>query len=354
MNPHMQRKLNHTRLHRICSQVVILLLLASCSSRRASADEGASESIENPATLTSSVSSTTVQVAEALTLELTVTASVGSQVHFPSIATSLGKFEVIDQVDRSDVPSADNASRRSWTLWLTLESIVTGDMEIPSLEIQVRNSGGNLQTLRSDPVPIHVISVLEDRADPTQFRDIKSVVDLELPDRAAPFYGWLWWTLGSIGGVALAAMIVVAVRKRKTRLLPDVWAVRELDRLRSSEAFKSAVSELVAEQLTAILRDYLELQFDIASSFQTTGELLQRIKSDKLLKAVTIQRYIEVFQHADLARFAGLPLSPTELTKAIDDAERLIEQTANDLQAPSQGENTAGLPHNVAKTAEVR
>lgn len=354
MNAHMERKLNYARWHRTCSQVLILMLLASFSSGRGDADEGTSRGIETPATLTSNVSSTTVQVAEALTLELIVTASVGSKVDFPSIGTSLGKFEVIDQVDRLDVPSADNPMQRTWTLWLTLESIVTGDMEIPSLEIQIRGSGGKIQTLRSDPAPIHVISVLEDRADPTQFRDIKSVVDMELPDRPAASYGWLWWTLGTASGVALAAMVYVAVRKRKAWLLPNVWAVRELDQLRSSDAFKSASSELVAENLTTILRDYLELQFDIASSFQTTGELLQRIRSNQFLNAATIHEYTEFFENADLARFAGLRLSPTELAKALDDAQRLIEKTTNDLQAPLSGENTAGSNGHATKTAEVR
>ncbi|MDA1229957.1 MAG: BatD family protein [Planctomycetota bacterium] len=349
----MERNLNHTRLHRSCSQLLILMLLASFSSGFVDADEGPSSRIVNPATLTSNVSSTTVQVAEALTLELTVTSSVGSKVNFPSIGTSLGKFDVIDQVDRSDVPSPNDVRQRTWILWLTLESIITGDMEIPSLEIQVLGSGGDIQTLRSDVVPIHVISVLEDRADPTQFRGIKSVVDMKLPDHAPTSYGWLWWTLGS-AGVALATLVLVAVRKQKTWLMPNVWAVRELERLRSADAFKSGSSEIVAENLTTILRDYLELQFDITSSVQTTAELLQKIKSHKLLKAGTIQGYTDFFENTDLARFAGLRLSPAELTKAVDDAQQLIEQTTNDLQCRSQGENAAGSKRSAAKTAELR
>ena len=43
--------------------------------------------------------------------------------------------------------------------------------------------------------------------------------------------------------------------------------------------------------------------------------------------------FAELFEIADLARFAGLRLPQAELTKAIDDAQRLIEQTSTELQS---------------------
>jgi hypothetical protein len=125
----------------------------------------------------SKTSNTTVQVAEPFTFELTITAPAGSKVDFPSIGESLGEFDVTDQLMRADVPSANDVNERTWTQQLTLESIVTGDLEIPSLEIQVRRDA-DIQTLKTEAVPVRVASVLEDRADPTKFRDIQSVVDI--------------------------------------------------------------------------------------------------------------------------------------------------------------------------------
>ena len=150
---------------------------------------------------------------------------------FPAIGKSLGSFDVTDQVDRADVPSPNDVNQRIWTRRLTLESIVTGDIEIPSLEIQVRQNTGS-QTLKSEAIPIRVTSVLEDRADPMKFRDIQSVVDVSVPQPAVT-HAWLWWTLGGFGGLTAAALMLVAVAKRRTWMTPDVWAIRELDQLRT-------------------------------------------------------------------------------------------------------------------------
>lgn len=283
---------------------------------------GVAKADSNVATVASKTSNTTVQVAEPFTLELTVTASTGSKVDFPSIGKSLGNFDVTDQVDRADVPSENETYQRIWTRRLTLESIVTGDIEIPSLEIQVRRDA-NVQTLKSEAIPIRVASVLEDRADPTKFRDIQSVVDITVPEPVS--HAWPWWTLGGFVGIAAAAWMLVAVAKRKTWMSPNEWALRELDQLRQSEAMRSSDSERVAENLTSILRDYLELQFDIASPMQTTHELLHDIKANNFMSAETTNGFAELFENADLARFAGLRLSQEELKKIIDDAERLIQ-----------------------------
>ena len=167
----------------------------------------------NLATITVSASASTVQVAEPLTLELTVVAPVGSSVDFSSVGDSLGNFDVIDMVDRADVPAANDVNQRSWTRRLTLESIVTGDLQIPALEINVRRNGES-QTLKSEVIPIRVTSVLEDRADPTKFRDIHSVVDVAVPQSAANV--WLWWALGGCGGLAAVAALLMAFSKRMT------------------------------------------------------------------------------------------------------------------------------------------
>jgi hypothetical protein len=128
------------------------------------------------------------------------------------------------------------------------------------------------------------------------------------------------------------AFVLVAVAKQRSWITPDIWAIRELDQLRNSEAMQASDSELVTENITTILRDYLELQFDIAAPVKTTKELLQVINDGNFMNTATIDQYAEIFDTADLARFAGLCLSRVELTKALDDAQRLIEQTSKGIQ----------------------
>ena len=312
----------------------LVMLLSVATSCESDADEVSRTSDPDSATVTSKISSTTVQVAEPLTLELTVIAPVGSYVDFPSVGKSLGSFDVTNQTDRADVPSAIDSEKRVWTRRLTLESIVTGDVEIPALEILVRNSA-NSQTLKSEAIAVRVTSVLEDRADPTQFRDIQSVIDVEVPQPASR--AWLWWTLSGLGGVTTAALLFMAVAKRKTWMTPNTWAIRELEELRNSDAMKSIDSDTVTDSLTTILRNYLELQFDIAAPVQTTRELLLAIETGRYMSVETTKGFSDLFENSDLARFAGLNLTHAELKKAIDDAQRLIETVATELQMLSIG-----------------
>lgn len=328
---------------RICKspgirRIGLICLIAAVSMGTVSAGESIRKSGVSSPTVTANVSATSVRVAEPLTLDLAVVAPAGSKVEFPSIGTSLGKFDVTDMSDRGDVPSADDVNQRIWTRRLTLDSIVTGDLEIPSLEIQVRGNGES-QTLKTDVIPVHVISVLEDRADPAKFRDIHPVVDVNIPQVASR--AWLWWTLAGSGGVATALALMVVVAKRRKWMTPKVWAIRELDRLRHSEAMESCDSEAVTQSLTTILRDYLELQFEISAPVQTTNELLQVVETGKYMNPVVIRRFGELFENSDLARFAGVQLTPAELKQAIDDAQQLIEQTSNELLSNTTTPETA-------------
>lgn len=115
--------------------------------------------------------------------------------------------------------------------------------------------------------------------------------------------------LAGFGGIAAAALMLITVARRKTWMTPNVWALRELDHLRHSETMRISDSERVTENLTTILRDYLELQFDITSPMQTTKELLHEIETNKLMSAEMAEEFATLFEHADLARFAGLRLS---------------------------------------------
>ncbi len=101
-----------------------------------------------PATIVAKASTNSVQVAEPFTLEWTVTAPVGAKVAFPSIGKQLGEFDVVDTEDLFDIPDATAVDARTWTRRLTLESIVTGELKVPTMEIQVSESG---ETQSFDP-----------------------------------------------------------------------------------------------------------------------------------------------------------------------------------------------------------
>ncbi len=313
----------------VLSAIMAVAMMNLPGTLQVQADEATRLAHPEAVTVRAIASTASVRIAEPFTLELTVIAEFGTKISLPPVGQQLGDFEVIDHRDIGDIPSENSTAERVWTRRLTLESIVAGDLLIPVMEIGALR-GSDSWIVQSQAIPIRVLSVLEDRADPTQFRDIQSVVDVNVPGQKS--YDWLWQAGGGLGLLAIVSAGIAVVARRRKWLTPNQWALRELGSLQGSMAMRAADSQQVSMDLTSILRGYLELQFQISAPMQTTEELMLWIGSQRLLEPETATRFSKAFQTADLTKFAGLQLSPAELSDAISEARELIIQTARDLE----------------------
>ncbi len=290
-----------------------------------------------PATVVAKASTNSVQVAQPFTLEWTVTAPVGAAVAFPSIGKQFGEFDVVDTEDLFDIPGGTAVDARTWTRRLTLESIATGELKVPTMEIQVSESG-ETKTIRSNPITVQVVSVLEDRGDPTQFRDIQSVVDVNVPTIRSN--AWVWWTISGAAGLALLAAVGMVVARRGKWLTPKDWALRELDELENTVDSTTASSEAITSELSKIVRDYLQLQLAIPESGHTPQELVRLIVSNKQIDTEITNLLSALFTLADKANFAGLQLSKAGLKSAIGDSRELVQRIADDAETASHTTDT--------------
>ncbi|QDS96517.1 hypothetical protein FF011L_53290 [Roseimaritima multifibrata] len=281
----------------------------------------ASTTFASDPTVTAVASADQVQVAEPFTLEITVEANQGSKVTFPEGQTALGDFDVRDTSDAFDIPSADDPGKRTWTRVLKLESLAAGELQIPPMNIQV-GENGKVALLATQPVRVRVASVLEDRADPTQFRDIESVVDVSIPENNRN--SMVSWGTGIAGLAALALLVGVAVQRRRRWTTPLAWAREQFDALDPADEF-------VLAKLSHVAREFLVMQFEMPETGSTPQEITARLLTESQIDAKTCDRFNELFDLADKSKFAGLQLSPDESARAIGDSRTLIEQLANDL-----------------------
>lgn len=318
-------------LRQIVKNCVLMLaiLMMLVSAREVTAQNLSANNQRTSARVDVTVSKSKLQVAEPFAVDVTVVAPKGTQVTWPPIGTRLGEFEIVDHRDIADVPTVEGDGRRIWKRQLMLESIVTGDLTVPAMEIGTRTDG-RAEVIRSEAVLVHVASVLENRGDPTKFRDIRSVVDLPEP-RPRDSSSWLWWVGGGAGLLALGGLAIAMLARRKSWLTPAAWATQQLTALRDSELVRRGDTEAATSQLSEILRDYLQMQFEIAAPRQTTSELLDTITHRALLSPDQVKRFKALFEATDLAKFAGLQLPPSELNLEIDRACELIEATASEI-----------------------
>ncbi len=306
-------------------RAVFALVIAAVGLSQANASETAS--------VVANVSTSTVRVAEPFSLELAVTVPVGTKVAFPATGKQLAEFDVVDSQDFFDIPVADRLDRRTWTRRMTLESIVTGDLSIPEIEIQVSDQLDS-QSIHTKPIKVQVVSVLEDRGDPTKFRDIQSVVDVALPTTHSN--AWAWWTMSGVLGLSLLGAVGMAVSRRDKWVTAKQWAMQELEGLETSIDAQTIDSESAALQLSKVVRDYLLLQFSIPQSGHTSQELVRMIEESGQVDPEITNQLVHLFALADKAKFAGLQLTEAGLKSAINDSRKLVERIADGLERNAQ------------------
>lgn len=298
---------------------------------------------EGPVQLTATLDQDTAQVAQPVTLTITVDAPKDVTVTLPPNSKSLGDFTVIDTTDTSDIPTAKG---RQWVRRYQLESLVPGKQTIPPVTIAYadhRGASPKLEQLQSPTMDVTVTSVLEGEPDPLKFRDVKGVVDLEVPSPQSNV--WYVWSIGGAAALALAGVVALAWPDRRGRLSPSKWALQQLAALQRDDLLAAGKTELFYVRLTDIVRQYIERRFHIAASTQTTDEFLDQATRHSSLNDQQ-QGLLRVFlTFADLVKFAQLQPNPAEAQDAIDKARQFVQQSA--ATASSHNKNAPLAKENV-------
>lgn len=303
------------------------------------ADEGnrpqSSVAADGPVKVTTMVSRSSARVVEPIELTLEVDAPHGIRVEMPPIGEQLGDFDV-RRVERfKDLPVADAANSRRTVVKATVDTLKTGDVEIPSLT--VRYGGGNdmgeLKSLSTKPIKIHITSVLEGRADPTKFRDIKGTVDV--PIGPPQPYAWLIWGGGGLAVVAVAATVLLFVRRRATT--PAAWALAALDELAAGEVRGADEAAAFIDELAAIVREFFELEFGMRAAAFTSAEFLDAAAQREELSTEVRENLRSIAALADHVKFARYEAGSHAVRKALEKARTVINQCVAAQQSSTKG-----------------
>jgi len=157
-------------------------------------------------------------------------------------------------------------------------------------------------------------------------------VDQDIRDIRPPYHippGWLWLAWVG-GGLALAALgygawhwrrrLGLRVKLPYEIALEQLEATRRLMQPEQARAFSIAVSEIV--------RDYIEIGFDVRAAHRTTEEFLHDLVSQPDSPLVAHQPVLADFlRHCDLAKFARWVLSVPQMEAMLQSAAAFIVST---------------------------
>jgi hypothetical protein len=302
-------------LHR-CNCAIVIILTVFAAGRAQAAESKVSVSL----------SKETVQIAEPFDVHFSVRVATGSRVDFPPIGERMGELEIVRHRDQSDVPDEDDKGMRVWNRTIRLESLATGSVEVPAQNIYV-SQGTSTEILRTKAQLVEVLSVLEDRANPLKFRDLKDAVELAESESGAG--SWKRWAWGGLAGLAIAATLVgvIAVRRKRLQITPQAWASRQLSQLRADVAAAGETPQILAG-LESTLRIYIESQFGIPATTQGRSELTAAVRTALPLPddRATPEQCERLLRAAEQAKYAGRSFERVELMRFIDDAEQIVQQ----------------------------
>jgi hypothetical protein len=323
--------------------VTLLVVLLGClPSLALAATEAASplrsEASDGPVKVTARVNAASARVAEPIQLVLEVEAPRGARIELPAKTERLGDFEVRRTERTTDIPSAAGADKRTWILQLTLESLKTGELTIPPLEVHYTTdaTSSTFKTVSTSPILVHITSVLENRADPTRFRDIKQTVDvpvLEIESRR-----WIAWTCGGAAAAVVASLLVLVIVKYHRRgPSPAAWALGAIEDLEKVDISQTAGVEALFNEVVDIVREFFELEFNVPALHKTTREFLAEASEEVRLPEVASKRLSWLASVADEIKFARLGIGEEHLKHALAQAKEFINECEAHRRATMKG-----------------
>ena len=269
----------------------------------------------------------TAKLGDPIPVRLTVDPGSEGAVDVSALPTEWGAAQVLAGAWE---PAQAGSAVRVWAGTIAVYQL--GKATIPELRVAVGNTGTLATTA---PVEITIEGTVAS-ADPKA----KELADLKppasLPADWGPLKAALWglallllgaavaWWLWRRYAAKLAAVPAAVDPFRK--LPPHVWVYEELERLLARRLAEEGQIGLFYDELTRIVKHYLEGRYRIELMERTTTEVLPALKlAGAPGEAQTLARTL--LDGSDRVKFARAPAGAVECRAAVEEAYRLVDLT---------------------------
>lgn len=282
------------------------------------------------ATLDMSVSTTSVTLGQTVAMKVSAKLPAGAALRLDLEKSTTDTF-AIAKADAGAVK--EDGQGRVQDFQLEIIPLALGSLPI-ALVWNAEGPGGS-QALEAPPLILNV------SPPPGIAPDKPSLIDIKEPRRARPAL-WPWLLAAALGAAAWelyrrrrpSGPGPAAAGPPPDNRPPDVIALEELSRLESSDLWERGEFKPFYLRLTEILRRYLEHRFGIPATRLTTAELYRHVRQAELDRPLAVL-FKELFDRADLVKFAKVQPEPDWGGRDCAAARRLVEQTTPKILAPA-------------------
>jgi hypothetical protein len=247
--------------------------------------------------------------------------------------TIVSKVEIVRATAPDTLEMADDIAQTRIEQKLYLTSWDTGYYAIPPLEISVN---GEKQLTEAFLLTVKTVEI-DTTAGIKESEDIYEV-DVTLADYLQAYW---YYPAGALGLLAIlaATLLVIRARKKRQRDKPepeiieptrpaDEIALEALNRIKEERIYKQGKIKAYHTEVTDVLRDYLEVVYQIPAHELTSNQILSRLRYAGLTEAES--RYLrEVLNRADMVKFAKDQPEDSENEASVDQSISLVQTTAS-------------------------
>ena len=271
-------------------------------------------------------------IAETVLLELEAAIETGFEVKMPKVDKVLENFGIVDWDNLGDKLDENNNVVRTYQY--RLEPFLSGTFAIPAFTFEfydINSPEEDKYELTTEPVDVEVTSLLGEQRAELVIADIEDVV--RMPKKNS--YWWLW-ALSVVGLVAVSVGVWTHLRrKRQAELIRIFRPAHEIayERLRAlvkEDLVKAGKIKKFYEQISDILRHYIEHRFNLRAPERTTEEFLIELATAEVLGAADKEDLGEFLKHCDLVKFAMHNPTTEQIQKTFDLVKNFIEKTKSD------------------------
>jgi len=271
-----------------------------------------------------------IRIGDQVNLRLSLQLPKNYQFEWPFFGDTLTKALEIVKKSKVDTTRLENGGLNINQV-LTLQVFDSGYYVIPPVRFNYKAAGSSSQDfVETEP---HLLNVFTVAVDTTQaIRGIKGPI--EAPYTFAELLPWILLLLGLALGTGLVLYFLnqrkknrpVFAPRAKVKLPPHEIALQALEELKNEKLWQKGLIKEYYTRLTDILREYIEVRFNIRAIELTTWEILQSFKNSTISKSDK-EMLSEILELADLVKFAKALPVPSENDKSMTDSVVFVNNT---------------------------
>ena len=283
--------------------------------------------------LNATVKPAVAHLGDPVQITLKVRHRAGVSVNLP-LQLALGKFsELAREESTRKIPPAEKGGfpQLERTFSVKVAAYELGRLTLPPVEVTALGPAGELVTLRTEPLPIEIRSLMRNEPNPKP-------KDIEPPVQVFQHTWWLFYTLAGLVLVALTIALTLVISRhlkdRRERLRPPpppipayVVALKRLSEIDVELYIAQERHKELYLLLSEIMRQYVGRRWGFDALEMTTAEVSESLERARVQRE-THREIIQTFEGWDLVKFAKVRPSADVARRAVGEAEEMVRATS--------------------------